>query len=180
MPNELRRWANWSGLSASFGQVSSSPSHLGECILTQTTSCVMRSALMPFEPLGMLKRFQRPGRLGVLKSCMVSHRSTTAYGRNWFPNSSLRDLIWAGWSVGHAVPGDLGLRRPRWRWDVRSYSEHQRRALLAHRTQIPSESFLVSLPPELRRLAFATAYFVRLSPPCTLGEHELDLLDKLD
>ncbi len=43
--------------------------------------------------------------------------------------------------------------------DVRSYSEHQRRALLAHRTQIPQESFLVSLPPELRRLAFATAYF---------------------
>ena len=36
--------------------------------------------------------------------------------------------------------------------DVRSYSEHQRRALLAHRTQIPPESFLVSLPPELRRL----------------------------
>ena len=64
--------------------------------------------------------------------------------------------------------------------DVRSYSEHQRRALLAHRTQIPPESFLVSLPPELRRLAFATAYFVRLSPPCALGEHELDLLDRLD
>ena len=64
--------------------------------------------------------------------------------------------------------------------DVRSHSEHQRRALLAHRTQIPPESFLVSLPPELRRLAFATAYFVRLSPPCALGEHELDLLDRLD
>ena len=64
--------------------------------------------------------------------------------------------------------------------DVRSYSEHQRRALLAHRTQIPPESFLVSLPPGLRRLAFATAYFVRLFPLCTLGEHELDLLDGLD
>ncbi len=64
--------------------------------------------------------------------------------------------------------------------NVQSYSEHQRRALLAHRTQIPPESFLVSLPPELRRLAFATAYFVRLSPPCALGEHEPDLLDGLD
>ena len=64
--------------------------------------------------------------------------------------------------------------------DVRSYSEHQRRALLAHRTQIPPESFLVSLPPELRSLAFATAYFVRLSPPSTPGEHEADLLDGLD
>ncbi len=63
--------------------------------------------------------------------------------------------------------------------DVRAYSEHQRRALLSHRTQISPESFLVSLPPELRRLAFATAYFVRLFPPCTLGEHEPDLLDGL-
>ena len=41
--------------------------------------------------------------------------------------------------------------------DVRPYSENQRQALLAHRTQIPQESFLVKLPPELRRNAFATA-----------------------
>ena len=64
--------------------------------------------------------------------------------------------------------------------DVRPYSEHQRQALIAHRTQIPWESFLVSLPPELRRLAFATAYFIRLSPPSAPGEHEPDLLDGLD
>ena len=64
--------------------------------------------------------------------------------------------------------------------DVRPYSELQRQALLAHRTQIPSDSFLVSLPPELRRLAFATAYFLRLSPPSAPGEHESDLLDGLD
>ena len=64
--------------------------------------------------------------------------------------------------------------------DVRPYSEQQRRALLAHRTQIPRESILVSLPPELRRLAFATAYFLRLSPPAVAGEHEPDLLDGLD
>src|SRR5438093_152185 len=49
--------------------------------------------------------------------------------------------------------------------DVRPYSELQRQALLAHRTQIPRESFLVSLPADLRRRAFATAYFFRLSPP---------------
>jgi len=48
--------------------------------------------------------------------------------------------------------------------NVRSYSEHERRALLAHRHQIPPESFLVSLSPELRRLAFTTACFVRLYP----------------
>ena len=64
--------------------------------------------------------------------------------------------------------------------DVRPYSEQQRQALMAHRTQIPRESFLVSLPPELRRLAFATAYFLRLSPPSAPGEHEPDLLDGLD
>ena len=64
--------------------------------------------------------------------------------------------------------------------DVRSYSGQHRQAMLAHRTQISPESFLVNLPPELRRLAFATAYFIRLSPPWTLGEHEPDLLDGLD
>ena len=60
--------------------------------------------------------------------------------------------------------------------EVGPYSEEQRRALLEHRTQISSDSFFVSLPPELRRLAFATAYFVRLSPPCAPGEHEPELL----
>ena len=64
--------------------------------------------------------------------------------------------------------------------DVGSYSEEQRRALLAHRTQISPDSFFVSLPAELRRLAFATSYFVRLSPPCVPGEHEPDLLYGLD
>ncbi len=64
--------------------------------------------------------------------------------------------------------------------DVRPYSELQRRALLAHRTQIRPDSFLVSLPADLRRRAFATAYFLRLHPPAAPGEHELDLLDGLD
>ena len=64
--------------------------------------------------------------------------------------------------------------------DVRDYSEIQRNALLAHRTQITPESFMVRLPSELRRLAFATAYFIRLSPPSAPGEHEADLLDGLD
>jgi mycothiol S-conjugate amidase len=63
--------------------------------------------------------------------------------------------------------------------DVRPYSDRQRRALLAHRTQVPPDSFWVSLPPELRRRAFATAYFVRLHPPAASGEREQDLLDGL-
>ena len=64
--------------------------------------------------------------------------------------------------------------------DVSSYSEEQRQALLAHRTQISPDSFFVSLPEDLRRLAFATSYFVRLSPPSLAGEHEPDLLYGLD
>ena len=64
--------------------------------------------------------------------------------------------------------------------DVSSYSEEQRQALLAHRTQISPDSFFVSLPEDLRRLAFATSYFVRLSPPSLDGEHEPDLLYGLD
>jgi mycothiol S-conjugate amidase len=60
--------------------------------------------------------------------------------------------------------------------DVSPYSETQRRALLAHRTQIPPESFWVRLPEDLRRRAFSTAYFTRLDPPAAPGEHEPDLL----
>ena len=94
-------------------------------------------------------------------------------------------FIAAGFDMGWM---DRRARRPRGpgpetatvAMDVRPYSELQRRALLAHRTQVSSESFLVSMPPELRALAFATAYFVRLSPPSAPGEHEPDLLDGLD
>ena len=94
-------------------------------------------------------------------------------------------FIAAGFDMGWM---DRRARRPRGpgpetatvAMDVRPYSEHQRRALLAHRTQVPSESFLVSLPAELRSLAFATAYFVRLSPPAAPGEHEPNLLYGLD
>lgn len=64
--------------------------------------------------------------------------------------------------------------------DVRPYSEIQRRALLAHRTQITPDSFLVNLPADLRRRAFATAYFRRLYPPAAPGEYEPDLLTGLD
>jgi mycothiol S-conjugate amidase len=64
--------------------------------------------------------------------------------------------------------------------DVRPYSEIQRRALLAHRTQIPRDGFLVSLPTDLHRRAFATAYFLRLHPPSAPGEHEPDLLSGLN
>jgi mycothiol S-conjugate amidase len=64
--------------------------------------------------------------------------------------------------------------------DVRPYSEIQRRALLAHRTQIPRDGFLVRLPADLHRRAFATAYFLRLHPPSAPGEHEPELLAGLN
>jgi hypothetical protein len=63
--------------------------------------------------------------------------------------------------------------------DVAPYSEIQRQALLAHRTQIPQDSFSVRMPAELRRRAFATSYFSRLDPPAAPGERDLDLLDGL-
>jgi LmbE family N-acetylglucosaminyl deacetylase len=64
--------------------------------------------------------------------------------------------------------------------DVRPYSEIQRQALLAHRTQIPRDSVWARLPADLYRRAFATAYFLRLYPPAAPGEHEQDLCDGLD
>jgi len=64
--------------------------------------------------------------------------------------------------------------------DVSSYTEIQRAALVAHRTQIPRDSFWLKLPGDLRRRAFATAYFVRMHPAVDDGEREADLLDGLD
>jgi len=63
--------------------------------------------------------------------------------------------------------------------DVRPYSEIQRQALLAHRTQIPPDSVWGRLPAELYRRAFATAYLIRLHPPAAPGEYEQDLFDGL-
>ena len=61
--------------------------------------------------------------------------------------------------------------------DVRPYSELQRQALLAHRTQIPPDSVWGRLPAALYRRAFATAYLLRLHPPAAPGEYEQDLFD---
>jgi LmbE family N-acetylglucosaminyl deacetylase len=63
--------------------------------------------------------------------------------------------------------------------DVRPYSATQRQALLAHRTQIPPESFWRRLPADLYRRAFATAYLIRLHPPAAPGEYEQDLFEGL-
>jgi N-acetyl-1-D-myo-inositol-2-amino-2-deoxy-alpha-D-glucopyranoside deacetylase len=60
--------------------------------------------------------------------------------------------------------------------DVSSYVEIQRAALLCHRTQIPQDSFVVTLPASVRRHAFATAYLARLEPAPFEGERDTDLL----
>jgi LmbE family N-acetylglucosaminyl deacetylase len=62
--------------------------------------------------------------------------------------------------------------------DVSEYAEVQREALLRHRTQVPDDSFFMTLPPVVRRRAFATAYLVRLWPEPAPGERDLDLLPK--
>lgn len=63
--------------------------------------------------------------------------------------------------------------------DVRAYTEIQRQALFAHRTQIPLDGWWAKMPEGLRRRAFATAYFFRLHPGVVPGEREYDLLDGL-
>jgi LmbE family N-acetylglucosaminyl deacetylase len=64
--------------------------------------------------------------------------------------------------------------------DVRPYTEVQRQALLAHRTQVAPDGFWARLPEALRRQAFATAYFIRVHPAPAPGERDQDLLDGLD
>lgn len=95
--------------------------------------------------------------------------------------SLLPELQAAGFDIGsrHKRRRSPGPETATVALDVRPYTEHQRRALLAHRTQVPPDSFWVSLPVELRRRAFATAYFIRLHPPAAPGEREPDLLDGL-
>ena len=64
--------------------------------------------------------------------------------------------------------------------DVSPYTEMQRAVLVVYRTQISHDSFWLKLPADLRRRAFATAYFVRMHPAVRNGERESDLLDGLD
>jgi len=59
--------------------------------------------------------------------------------------------------------------------DVSDYVETQRAALLAHRTQIPADSFFVRFPLHIARRAFRTAYLTRLHPSAAPGEHDADL-----
>jgi LmbE family N-acetylglucosaminyl deacetylase len=59
--------------------------------------------------------------------------------------------------------------------DVSDYAEVQRAALRCHRTQIPGDSFFMTLPPHILRRAFATAYLTRLQPHPSPGDRDEDL-----
>lgn len=92
------------------------------------------------------------------------------------------ELKAAGFDVGKRGPRRQGRPGPEAATvalDVRPYSDIQRRALLAHRTQIPPSSMWARLPDELYRRAFATAYFMRLHPPAVTKEREPDLCSGL-
>ena len=82
-------------------------------------------------------------------------------------------------------------RRPSRRWgvakkdatvalDVSDYVEIQRSALDAHRSQIARDSWWLIMPPEIRRVAFGTAFFLRLHPQPAPGEKDADLFAGLD
>jgi LmbE family N-acetylglucosaminyl deacetylase len=64
--------------------------------------------------------------------------------------------------------------------DVSEYAEIQREALACHRTQIPQDSWWLTIPSDIRRVAFGTAYFVRLYPEPEPGERDADLFSDLD
>ena len=59
--------------------------------------------------------------------------------------------------------------------DVSDYVETQRAALVAHRTQIPVDSFFVRFPLHIARRAFRTASLTRLTPAPAPGERAADL-----
>jgi LmbE family N-acetylglucosaminyl deacetylase len=64
--------------------------------------------------------------------------------------------------------------------DVSPYVEIQRAALAAHRSQIEPESWWLKCPLDVRRVAFGTAYFVRVHPAPAPGEKDADLFAGLD
>ena len=90
------------------------------------------------------------------------------------------DVTWFEKRLAHVRERGAGPETATIALNVGPYSEVQRRALMAHRTQIPADSFSVIMPEELRRQAFATAYFVRMHPPAAPGERQPDLLHGLD
>ena len=74
------------------------------------------------------------------------------------------------WGIPKVAPADVTAAI-----DVSDQVETQRAALVAHRTQIPADSFFVRFPLHIARRAFRTAYLTRLHPSPTPGERDVDL-----
>ncbi len=62
--------------------------------------------------------------------------------------------------------------------DVSAYLDRKRAALVAHASQIPDDSFFLTMPPEMFAFAFGTEWFIRVGerPP----QMESSLFDGLD
>lgn len=54
--------------------------------------------------------------------------------------------------------------------DVRDYTDQKRAAMAAHASQIPPESFFLSLPPDAFREAFGYEWYIRRDQPDLRGE----------
>ena len=65
------------------------------------------------------------------------------------------------------------------RIDVRAGLSEKRAAMRAHASQIPAESFLMSLPHEAFERAFGTEWFIRRDPPAN-GRQGTDLFATLE
>jgi N-acetyl-1-D-myo-inositol-2-amino-2-deoxy-alpha-D-glucopyranoside deacetylase len=74
------------------------------------------------------------------------------------------------WGIPKVAPEDVTAAI-----DVSDQVETQRAALVAHRTQIPADSFFVRFPLHIARRAFRTAYLTRLHPRPAPGERDADL-----
>ena len=61
--------------------------------------------------------------------------------------------------------------------DVRAFARAKRAAMAAHASQIPADSFFLSLPPEAFREAFGWEWFIRRDGP--RGRRETSLFDDL-
>ena len=62
--------------------------------------------------------------------------------------------------------------------DVRDFVDAKRKAMIAHASQIPDDSFFLQLPLDAFREAFGWEWYIRRDGPRTM--HETSLFDGLD
>ena len=79
-------------------------------------------------------------------------------------SSAMGDAVPEGVDVPDAESMDLGVADVliTTRVDVSSVLDRKQAAMAAHASQIPADSFFLTLPPEQYRLAFGTEWYIRL------------------